>query len=65
MEDNLLTQLVKEPSRGCTPLDLLYTKKKELVGGTVFRSCARHRDHKMIAFSVLDEVRKGSAKQLP
>ena len=32
VEDNFLTQLVREPTRGGALLDLLFTNREELVG---------------------------------
>ena len=32
MEDNFLMQMIKEPTRGAAPLDLLFTNREGLVG---------------------------------
>lgn len=59
MEDNFLTQLVREPSRGGS-LDLLFTEKDWWE--TVVRSLRGHSTHKMIELSILDEVTRGVSK---
>jgi len=33
MEDNFLMQMIREPTRGASPLDLLLTNREGLVGG--------------------------------
>lgn len=58
VEDNLLRQLVKEPTRGSISSDLLFTKREELVGDVVVRSCLKHSNHKIIELSILVEVRR-------
>ena len=65
MEDNFLTQLVREPTRGGTPLDLMFTNREGLMGDMEVRSCLGQSDHKMVEFSILGEVRRGPAKVLP
>lgn len=62
MEDSFLTQLLRETSRGSTPLDLLFISRKGMVIDVVVRSCLGHSDHKMTGFSILGEVRKGISK---
>ena len=64
MEDNLLMQLVREPTREDAPLDL-FTNREGLVGGVEVESCCGQSDHEMVEFSVLGEVRRGAAKLLP
>ena len=54
MEDNLLMQLVRKPTRGGTLLDLLFMNSGLVVHVEV-RSCLGQRDHK-IAFSIPGEV---------
>lgn len=53
-----LTQLVREPSRRGTPLDLLFTSREGLVGDVVGGNCLGHDDHDMTEFLILAEVRK-------
>ena len=65
MEDNFPMQLVREPTRGGAPLDLLFTNREGLVGDVEVKSCLGHSDHKMVQFSVLSEVRRRQAKLLP
>jgi len=52
VEDNFLTQLVSEPTRGCASLDLLFTNREGLVGDVVVGGCLGLSDHEMIEFSV-------------
>ena len=61
MEDNFLTQLVSEPTRGCASLDLLFTNRG-LVGDVVVGGRLGLRDHEMIEFLVLGEVKRGVSK---
>ncbi|PKU36607.1 adaptin ear-binding coat-associated protein 1 [Limosa lapponica baueri] len=62
MEDNFLTQLVEEPTRGGTLLDLLFTHKEGLVGDVEVGGRLGLSDHEMVKFSILSEVRKGVSK---
>ena len=62
MEENFLTQLVGEPTRGGASLDLLFTNREGLVGDVVVRGRLGLSDHEMIESSVLGEVRKGVSK---
>jgi len=50
VEDNFLTQLVSEPTRGGASLDLLFTNKEGLVGHVVVGGCLGHSDHEMTEF---------------
>ncbi|PKU42862.1 hypothetical protein llap_6836 [Limosa lapponica baueri] len=56
MEDNFLTQLVGEPTRGGTSLDLLFTNREGLVGDVVVRGSLGLSDHEMVKFSIIREV---------
>ena len=60
--DNVLAQLVSEPTRAGAPLDLLFTNREGLVGNVVVGGCLGLSNHEMIEFSVLGEVRKGVSK---
>lgn len=62
MEDNFYTQLVREPTRECTPSDLLFMNRKGLVGGVMVRSCLEQFDHRIVDISILSEVRRGVSK---
>ncbi|KAK4820811.1 LOW QUALITY PROTEIN: hypothetical protein QYF61_007205 [Mycteria americana] len=62
VEDNFLTQLVSEPSRGGASLDLLFTIREGLVGDVVVGGCLGLRDHDMIEFSIHSEIRRGVSK---
>ena len=62
MEDSFLTQLVREPTRGSAPLDLLFTTREGLVGDVVVESCLGQSDHENVEFFILGEVSKGISK---
>ena len=62
MENNFLMQLVGEPTRGAAPLDLLFTKRKGLVGDVEVRGCLGQSDHDMVEFSILGGARRGNSK---
>jgi len=62
VEDNFLTQLVSEPTRGGAPLDLLFTNREGLVRDVVVGGCLGLSDHEMIEFSVRGEVKRGASK---
>jgi len=51
VEDNFLTQLVSEPTRGGASLDLLFANREGLVGDVVGGRLG-FSDHEMIEFSV-------------
>jgi len=57
MEDNFLTQLVSEFSRGGALLDLLFTDRG-LVGHVVVGSRLGLSDHEMPEFSILGELQR-------
>jgi len=61
VEDNFLTQLVGEPTRGCASLDLLLTNREGLVGDVVAGGCLGLSDHEMIEFLVQGEVKRGAS----
>jgi len=52
VEDDFLTQLVSEPTRGGASLDLLFTNREGLVGNVVVGGCLGFSNHEMIEFSV-------------
>ncbi|KAM9591180.1 uncharacterized protein ACIBXB_006077 isoform 1-T3 [Morphnus guianensis] len=62
VEDNFLTQLVGEPTRGEALLDLLFTNREGLVGDVVVGGRLGLSDHEMIGFSILGEARKVVSK---
>lgn len=64
MEENFLMQLVRKPTRGGVPLDLLFTNREGPVGDMKVRSCLGQSDHKMVEFAILVEVRSGGYKTL-
>jgi len=55
VEDNFLTQLAGESTRGGASLDLLFTNREELVGDVVAGGHLGCSNHKMIEFSVCGE----------
>lgn len=61
-EDNFLHQLVNEPTRGKTPLDLLFTNREGLVGDVVVGGRLGHSDHEIIEFSILRDARRTISK---
>jgi len=62
VEDNLLAQLVSEPTRGGASLDLLFTDREGLVGDVVVRGRLGLSNHEMTEFLVQGEVKRGSIK---
>ena len=58
MGDNFLIRLVREPTKGGAPLDLLFTDREGLVGDVVGGNCLGHDDHDIREFLILAEVRK-------
>ena len=57
-----MMQLVREPTRGAAPLDLLFTNREGLVGGVEVGGCHGQSDHDMVEFSILGGVRRGNSK---
>ena len=55
-------QLVREPTRGAAPLDLLFTNREGLVGDVEVGGCLGQSDHDMVEFSVLGGGRRGNSK---
>ncbi|TRZ20739.1 hypothetical protein HGM15179_006364 [Zosterops borbonicus] len=62
MENNFLSQLVGEPSRGGPMLDLLFANRDGLVGDVVVRGCLGHSDHEIIEFSIFGEIKRNINK---
>ena len=62
MEDNFLMQMIREPTRGAAPLDLLFTNREGLVGDVEVGGCLGQSDHDMVEFSILGGVRRGNSK---
>jgi len=62
VEDNFLTQVVSEPTRGGASLDLLFTNREGLVGGMVVGGHLGLSSHEMRVFSVRGEVKRGASK---
>ncbi|PKU41110.1 hypothetical protein llap_8580 [Limosa lapponica baueri] len=57
--DNVLTLLVREPTKQGALLDLLFVNREGLVGDVTVGGHFGHIDHEMIQFSILRGVRKG------
>ncbi|RMC11217.1 hypothetical protein DUI87_12132 [Hirundo rustica rustica] len=64
MEDNFLSQLVGEPARGRTMLDLLFANRDGLVGDVVVGGRLGQSDHEIIEFSIFGEIRRNTSKTL-
>ncbi|TRZ13846.1 hypothetical protein HGM15179_013263 [Zosterops borbonicus] len=62
MDDNFLSQLVGEPTRGETMLDLLFTNRDGLVEDVVVGGRLGQSDHEIIEFSIIGEVRRYTNK---
>ncbi|GAB0210334.1 hypothetical protein GRJ2_003499200 [Grus japonensis] len=62
VENNFLTQLVSEPTRGGASLDLLFTNREGLVGDVVVGGRLGLSEHEMIEFLIHGEVRRGTSK---
>ena len=48
--------------RGGVLLDLLFTNSGELVGGMKAGDCHGQRDHEIVGFSILEDVRRVTSK---
>ena len=62
MEDNFLTQLVREPAREGTLLDVKFANREGLVSDVMVGAHLGHSDHEMIDLSILREVRRGVSR---
>ena len=62
VEDSFLTQLVREPTRDGALLDLLFTNKEGLVGDAKVEEHLGQRDHEIIEFSIIGDVRRVTSK---
>ncbi|KAM9649084.1 uncharacterized protein ACIBXB_011576 [Morphnus guianensis] len=62
VEENFLTQLVREPPREGSLLDLLFVDREGLAGDVMVGGRLGHSDHEMIEFSVLGEVRRSVSR---
>ncbi|TRZ12815.1 hypothetical protein HGM15179_014306 [Zosterops borbonicus] len=58
IDDNFLSQLVSEPTRGETMLDLLFTNRDGLVEDVVVGGRLGQSDHEIIEFSIIGEIRR-------
>ena len=57
MEDNILLQLVRKPTRGGGLLDLFFTNREGVVGDVEVSSCPGQSDHDMVEYSILGGTR--------
>ncbi|RMC20237.1 hypothetical protein DUI87_01083 [Hirundo rustica rustica] len=64
VEDNFLSQLVSEPTRGGTMLDLLFANRDGLVGVVVVGGRLGQSDHEIIEFSIFGEIMRNTNKTL-
>ncbi|KAK4807752.1 hypothetical protein QYF61_023585 [Mycteria americana] len=62
VEDNFLTELVSEPTREGSLLDLLFVNREGLVGDVTVGGCLGHSDHEMTEVLILGEVRRGVSR---
>jgi len=62
VEDNILTQLVREPTGQGTPLDLLFANREGLVGDVMAGDHFGHSNHEVIEFAIFGG---GLAELLP
>ncbi|RMC01280.1 hypothetical protein DUI87_22233 [Hirundo rustica rustica] len=64
MEDNFLSQLVGEPTRGRTIFDLLFANRDGLVGAVVVGGRLGQNDDEIIEFLIFGEIRRKTKKNL-
>lgn len=62
VEDNLLTQVVREVAGESTPLDLLFAYREGLVDDVVVGGCLGHSDCEVIEFLIFCEVRNAVSR---
>ena len=62
MKENFVMKLVREPTKGGAPVDLMFTNRERLVENVKIRSCLEQSDHKMVEFPILGKVRSGGSK---
>ena len=61
-ENNFLMQMMREPTRGAAPLDLLFTNRDGMVEDVEVRGSLGQSEHEMVEFLILDRVRRGNSK---
>jgi len=59
MEENFLTELVSEPTRGGTPRHLLFVNREGPVGGVMVGGHLGHSDHEVIRVSDSQRSKEG------
>ncbi|RMB92333.1 hypothetical protein DUI87_31207 [Hirundo rustica rustica] len=64
MEDNFLSQLMGEPTRGGTMLDLFFVNADGLVGDVMVGGPLGQNEHEIIEFLIFGEVRRSTSKTL-
>lgn len=53
IEGSFLVQVLTEPTRKGTLLDLLFVNRKGLVGKVVIAGCLGHSDYKVVEFQIV------------
>ena len=62
IEDNFLVQVLREPTRKGSLLDLLFVNKEGLMGEVVIGGCLDHSDHEIVEFQIIGDRRKTASK---
>ena len=62
VEDNLLLQVIEEPTRRGAMLDLVLTNREGLVGNVMLQGSLVCNDHEMVEFGILRTVRRARSK---
>ncbi|GAB0182094.1 hypothetical protein GRJ2_000674700 [Grus japonensis] len=60
--DNILLQVIEEPTRRGAMLDLILTNKEGLVGDVKLKGSLGCSDHKMVEFKILRAARRACSK---
>ena len=58
VEDNLLAQVLKEPTRKSAFLDLLFVNRERLVGELKTGGCLGHSNHEVVKLQILGDRKK-------
>jgi len=60
--DNFLSQVLNEPTRKDTLLDLLSVNTEGLIGDVMVGGCPGHSDHEMVEFKIFSVMRKKDSR---
>jgi len=60
--DNVLSQVLSEPTRKDALLDLLFVNREGLVRDVMVSGCLGHSDHDMIEFKTVSVMRKKDSR---